>query len=150
MFAERRQLWKVSWSAQPLPVNIPCSDNWKYHWLRIVATCICLKIKVQIIKQIINATPSSLGWRVLSWYKTLAEIHSGQDEQGGDFGRFSGIPGNRQKHPLLSASLLAASPYPQYIIIHSRVADYEFVYTILCLILYFWPLPPRCCLILHR
>ena len=27
---------------------------------------------------------------------SLSEIHSGQDEQGGDFGRFSGIAGNKQ------------------------------------------------------
>ena len=42
------------------------------------------------------------GLAILKMKNTLAEIHSGQDEQGGDFGRFSGIPGNRQRHPLLA------------------------------------------------
>ena len=37
---------------------------------------------------------------------SLSEIHSGQDEQGGDFGRFSGIVGNKRKH--LSSTTLRA------------------------------------------
>ena len=54
-FDQRRQLRKVSWWAGGAelgnlsPVNIPRSDNWKYHSPRIVATCKWLH-KMKIIQ----------------------------------------------------------------------------------------------------
>ena len=126
MFEERRQLRKVSWSAaQPLPVNIPCSDNWKYHWLRIVATCILTSNKNVNLAKIMAATPSILGWPFLRWkipLQRFTQAKMSREEILADFQVFLATDKDIL-YSRFSTYLIAASPCLKYIIWHSQVPE---------------------------
>ena len=140
MFEERRRrVWKVSWSpAQPLPVNIPCSDNWKYHRLRIVATCrSCLNRNANDNK-IMAATPSSLSWRVSNWwihFQRFTQAKMSREEILADFQVLLATNENISYQQLWEHH----QSFPKYISLHLCCC----VCTILCLLSYFVKL--GCC-----
>ena len=123
-----RQLHNLS------PVNIPCSDNWKYHSLRIVATC------TSRLNRNANDNKSWLQHQA-SWVgESLVDKFTFRDSlrprwAGRRFWQIFRYCWQQTKH-LFSTSLRAASPCPKYIVLRSQSLQIR-VWTFLCLLSYF-------------